>query len=191
MKFNKDWPLIGRIGFNLGILFVLLLISGGIFRGCFFTFVDGHEVGYLFNKSTGEITVLDRTGYFWVVPYYTEVHTIDGRPMQVRIEANNRVLNAKLVRFHKSPEAVKMFIQMHGLKDYEATSSTGSSGNLSDILKSYAYENVSNGGAPMSDEDIKIALEKKYPFLEILSSGTNTMQPAPVNPDSLKVKQQR
>ncbi len=190
-SFTDDWPVLGRKLFKAvavpgAILFILL----GLFRALFLTFVDGHEIGYMFNKQNGEITVLDRTGYFWVVPFYTAVYTIDGRPTQVRIEANNRVLNAKLVRFRKTSDAVKQFIQMHGLKDYDAevtgTSST-STGTLPDILKSYAYENVSSNTV-MTDKDIIAALEKKYLFLEILSTGTNTMQPTPMNIDTTKVR---
>lgn len=182
MEFMSDWPRAGRIVFKLAFIFIFLLIFGGIFRGCFFTFVDGHQIGYEFNKQTGNIRVLERTGYFWVVPFSTEVYTIDARPMQVRIEANNRVLNAKLVRFRNTPEAVLQFVKMHGLNDY---GSGGTGSNLPDILKSYAYENFSN------EAYSKEALEKKYLFLEILSTGTNATQPPPIFPshDSTKVKE--
>jgi hypothetical protein len=181
----NNLPKSAKFGIGVVIFIVIIIILSGIFRGLFFTFVDGHEIGYKFDRSTGEITVLDRTGYFWVTPYFTAIYTIDGRPMQVRIEANNRVLNAKLVRFRKTPEAVKQFIQMHGLKDYDVLNKTTgtTTGSLADILKSYAYENISNG-AYMSDEDIKKALEKKYLFLEILSTGTNTAQPITSTKDS-------
>ncbi len=151
---------------------ILLVISGIIIRGLFLTFIDSHEIAYEYNKSNGNITVLDRTGYFWVTPFVTAVHGIDGRPMQVRIEANNRVLNAKLVRFVRSKEGVVQFVGMHGRQDYEQTT-------LSEMLKSYAYENIGEGYS-------ESALEKKYKFLEIMSLGTNTVQP-PTSSDSLKI----
>jgi hypothetical protein len=175
----ENWSKSAKVALNIGLVFVVLLISAGIFRGCFFTFVDGHEIGYEFNKQTGNIKVLERTGYFWVVPFSTSVYTIDARPMQVRIEANSRVLNAKLVRFRNTPEGVLQFVRMHGLDDY-----SGSGSNLADILKSYAYENFSN------EAYSKEALEKKYLFLEIQSIGTNATQPSPLQThDSLKAKE--
>ncbi len=143
------------------LLLILILISGLIIRAAFVTFVDNHEIGYQYDQITGEVKVLDRTGYFWVIPFKTVIHTIDGRPMQVRIEANNRVLNAKLLRFRRNSEGVAQFIQMHGRKDYDDT-------NLPDILKSYAYENY---GENSYDKEY---LERKYKFLEILSYGTNS-----------------
>ncbi len=92
----------------------------------------------------------------------TEVHTIDTRPMQIRIEANNRVLNAMLVRFRK--EGLQQFVDLHGRGDYDQT-------RLGDILMSYAYEGM--GTESYSRE----ALQKKYKFLEILgsTSGANNI----------------
>lgn len=153
------------LGINLAwmwaiVLLVVILITGGLTRAIFFTFVDSHEIGYEFNKTTGTTIVLDRTGYFFVKPFVTSVHSIDGRPMQVRIEANNRVLNAKLVRFRNSKAGVLQFVQMHGRQDYDQLA-------LADILKSYAYENYSGEGYNKEE------LERKYAFLEILSTGTN------------------
>jgi hypothetical protein len=51
--------------------------------------------------------------------------------MQVTINANNRVLNAKLVQFN--PKGFKTFIAWHGNSNYEQI-------NLKDILMSYAYD---------------------------------------------------
>ena len=157
---------------------VALLILGGLFRGIFLSFVDSYEIGYQFNYQTGKTNVLPRTGYFFVVPFKTVVHSIDGRPMQVRIEANNRVLNAKLVRFRRSDEGVLQFVQMHGRQDYDQT-------QLAPILMSYAYENY---GGSQNDK----MLEKKYKFLEImLSSGvnaSNTTEPQLPTTDSIPKK---
>ncbi len=135
-------------------IFVAILI-----RVLFFTFVDSHEVGYKFNKVTGQITVLDTSGWHKVTPFVSEVNVIDLRPMQVRIEANDRVLNAMLVQFNK--EGVTQFVNMHGRKDYDAVA-------LKPILMSYAYEGI---GFCVQDKE---SLQKKYKFLKILGS-TNTI----------------
>ena len=102
--------------------------------------------------------------------------------MQVRIEANNRVLNAKLVRFRKftkenvlNVEGVLQFIQMHGRADYDEQ-------NLPEILKCYAYENFSDAG------NSKEILEKKYKFLEIMSTGTNATFSNPTSNSADSVK---
>jgi len=151
-----------------GIVLGLLLISLLIFRAAFVTFVDSYELGYSYDKFTGEIKPLNRTGYFIINPWKTTIHTIDTRPMQVRIEANNRVLNAKLVRF--KPQGLIQFIELHGRGDYEQAGNNGGTGNLPDILKCYAYENYGSNGYS------EVALESKYTFLDVMdfTSGTNT-----------------
>jgi hypothetical protein len=114
-----------------------LIILGIIFRTAFIKFVDNYEYAYEFNMSTGKTKALvnkDGTpqhGYFFVVPFYKIVHTIDMRPMQVCINANSRVLNCKLVEFN--PEGLSTFISWHGRGDYSGV-------YLEDILKSYAYD---------------------------------------------------
>jgi len=151
-----------------GITLAVIIVSLIIFRIGFVTFVESWELGYSFDKFEGKITVLPRTGYFVVLPWKTSIHSIDTRPMQVRIEANNRVLNAKLVRFR--PEGLSQFLELHGRGDYKrstASSDGGTKSGLDDILKSYAYENYGSTG--YSEEE----LEKKYKFLDIMS-GTNT-----------------
>ena len=145
-----------------GIIIAVLLIGGAIYRYNWWTFVDNYEQGYRYDKTTGTITILERTGWERVTPMLTEVHTIDTRPMQIRIEANNRVLNAMLVRFKK--EGLQQFIDLHGRGDYDQV-------RLADILKSYAYEGMG------SESYSKEALQKKYKFLEILgnTSGANAI----------------
>lgn len=139
----------------LGIIVLILFVGVCSTRVFFFTFVDSHEVGYKFNKVTGQITVLDTSGWHHVVPLVTEVNAIDLRPMQVRIESNDRVLNAMLVQFNK--EGVTQFVNMHGRKDYDASA-------LKPILMSYAYEGI---GSCLQDKE---SLQKKYKFLKILGS---------------------
>lgn len=116
-------------------------------------FVDSHELGYKFNARTGEVEVLKESGYIVALPLVVRIHTIDMRPMQVCINANSRVLNCKLVQFNK--EGLLTFLAWHGRKDYEgpsASSNQSSTSDLSEILKSYAYEGTG----------------KSYPFLTIL-----------------------
>lgn len=145
-----------KVAIVVGSLLVLTLL----FRVICVYFVDNYELGYSYNKTSGEITELSRTGYFIVNPITTVIHTIDLRPMQVRIEANNRVLNAKLVQF--DVRGFDQFISLHGRGDYNNTYDI----SLSNILMCYAYENYGNTN---SDSII----ESKYHFIKILSN-TNT-----------------
>ena len=163
----------------LGISIAVLLISGAIYRYNWWTFVDSHEQGYRFEKVTGKITVLNRTGWHRITPFFVEVNTIDTRPMQIRIEANNRVLNAMLVRFKK--EGLQQFIDLHGRGDYGLNDGQT---NLSEILKSYAYENYG------SNQYNKELLQKKYKFMEILggTSGTSSEVQSYLSVDTLKIE---
>lgn len=152
MENSKKWII-------AGIIAGILLIGGCSTRVFFFTFVDSYEVGYKFDKITGQTTVLETTGWEKVIPFVTEVHSIDLRPMQIRIEANNRVLNAMLVRFKK--EGIMQFLDLHGRDDYDQM-------KLSPILMSYAYEGYGSNSYNRDE------LQKKYKFLEILgSTGTS------------------
>lgn len=149
------------------ILAFLLLIGLLIYRYNWWTFVDSYELGYKFYKTTGTTIPLTRTGWHRITPFLTEIHTIDTRPVQIRIEANvsgnsstttasdinTRVLNAMLVRF--KPEGLMQLLEYHGRMDYDQKT-------LSQILKIYAYE----GGA--TDGYNKENLQKKYRFLEIM-----------------------
>ncbi len=143
---SKKWVI-------LGSALVILLVGGCSIRTFFVTLVDSYELGYSFDKTTGRITVLEHTGWAWVKPFITEVHTVDLRPMQVRIEANDRILNAMLVRF--KPAGLEQFLELHGRKDYTQAV-------LSDILKSYAYEGMGSGAYSQQK------LQEKYLFLEIM-----------------------
>lgn len=155
-----------------GIFFIAVLVIAAVVRSAFFVFVDSHNIAYEYNMQTGGITVFDQTGWFKKFPFRTKIHEIDGRPMQVRIEANNRVLNAKLVAFKRysldslgkssiNKEGVEQFVQMHGRDDY-------SQQKLTEILKSYAYEDYTGSGNAVE------ALESKYKFLDIQSSINTT-----------------
>jgi len=104
-------------------------------------FVDQHEVGYKFDLITGDITVLEKTGYF-IAPPWVKIGSIDLRPAQVCINANSRVLNCKLVRFN--PDGLVLFIEWHGRSP---------DNTVDEILRSYAYD----------------GMDRNYPFLTIVT----------------------
>jgi hypothetical protein len=142
-------------------LFVLILVLGGIggcsYRAFWWTNVENYNIAYRWDKSDGSITRISHTGWCRVTPVITEIYTIDSRPMQIRIEANNRVLNAMLVQFN--PEGANDFFGKHGLDNYDQA-------KLGEILKSYAYEGVA------SVSYNRDSLQLKYKFLKILG-GTS------------------
>lgn len=160
MEMSKKWII-------TIILVCSLLIGSLIFRALFLRFVDSYELGYKYYKTTGQTVVLPRTGWHLVKPFITQIHTIDTRPVQIRIEAymsgsntsasdiNTRVLNAMLVRF--KPEGLMQLLEYHGRMNY-------SQEKLSQILKIYAYEGCATDGYS------KEYLQKKYKFLKIMST---------------------
>ena len=136
---------VSLVGVILSVTLALIM-----FRVCFLTFVDKHELGYTFNRFTGEITPLDRSGYIFTMPIKYDVDKLDLRPYQVSItvdlKVSQRILNAKLVRFN--PEGLDTFIAWHG---------RGAGSNLEslkEILKCYAFDKQEG---------------KDCPFLEIVS----------------------
>ena len=145
----------------IGWLFGLAIIGLIVFRMMFVNYVDNYELGYEFDARTGEITILDHSGYIVTPPLLVSVHHIDLRPMQVCISAIQRVLNCKLVQFNPDPAAVRLFLSWHGRQNYDGpgihNSSGSSSGSnddtlLQNILKAYAYEGSG----------------RNYPFLRVI-----------------------
>src|SRR3989344_302406 len=108
---------------------------------------DNYEIGYQFDSRDGKITVLNESGYYVTPPLVISVHKIDMRPMQVCINANQRVLNCKLVQF--DPSGIELFLSWHGRDNYPGPGQGGTS-IFSEILKSYAYDGSG----------------KNYPFLK-------------------------
>jgi len=157
-SFFKSVP--GIILKGVGVL-VFLAIS---FRITCVNFVENYELAYKYDKVSGEIIKLDRTGYFVTSPFVVAVHAIDLRPMQVCITANRRTLNCKLVEFN--PEGMDLFLAWHGRGDYEGPGNTSSSNGVSattktpfsEILMAYAFDGTGNS----------------YPFLKV-SQGTTTV----------------
>ena len=63
-------------------------------------YAKNYQMAFVFDKYTGQIEVLPHTGWKKLTPWHYDFHTIDMRPRQLCINANNRVLNCKLVRFN-------------------------------------------------------------------------------------------
>jgi hypothetical protein len=163
----------------------LALIGLGLVRWWCFSFVDNYEIAYKYSYWGGGIERVKGAGpdgrgggYVWAPFWLYGVHTVDMRPMQVCINANQRVLNCKLVQFNPDgidpatkQRGLELFLSWHGRNNYEGpgNASSGSSNStetttFSEILKSYAYEGTG----------------KVYPFLTIIrelkSDQTGTPQ---------------
>ncbi|MCR4314079.1 MAG: hypothetical protein NUV84_02435 [Candidatus Uhrbacteria bacterium] len=143
MSKDEPIPTSWKIEITMVFTLVLALLALTIFRIGWVNHIDNYELGYQFDRRTGEISVIPHAGYVITPPILVKVHAVDLRPMQVCINANARVLNCKLVRFNS--EGLALFLEWHGRGDYSAMA-------LNPILMSYAYENAG----------------KTYPFLTIL-----------------------
>lgn len=148
---------------TFGVIALVVVILGLITLFSSITFIDSHEFAYKYDKITGEISEIDRTGYVMNAPFITSVHTIDLRPMQVCISGTNRILNCKLIEFNK--EGFRLFISWHGRADYQQ-------GHLfEELLKGYAYDETN-----------------KYPFLNIVKELKNTTNVAKITADTTKIQ---
>ena len=125
--------------FGVGAIITAVVAFFGflLWLALFVTHVDNHELGYIFRRTSGEIQVLEKKGWVIRTPWVDAVHTIDLRPYQVKIDANERVLTAKLVQFN--PEGLTTFIKWHGRSEGDNRE------RLVEILRSYAFK--PNGGA--------------------------------------------
>ncbi len=149
MSTGERWFVGGLI---IGAIVVLLIVGLTIFRLFWVDFVDNYELGYKFDSRTGQITVLKESGYYVTPPFVVKIHTVDLRPMQVCINANQRVLNCKLVQFNS--DGLELFLAWHGRQDYTIGNANST---LSQILLSYAYDGSG----------------KNYPFLTVLRELKN------------------
>ena len=111
-----------------------------IWRALWVTNVDKHQLAFSFDRKTGEIEVIDHTGWVVLTPIRYSVHRIDLRPYQLTISVNQRVLNAKLVRF--DPKGLATFVEWHGRNAGDYT------GNLLEILKCYAFDMAEGKDCP-------------------------------------------
>ncbi len=137
----------------VGILLVFALALSLFTLAICVKSIDKHEYGFTFNRFTGEITPLNRTGLFFMNPIKYAVHKLDLRPYQIRITANvnvgERILNAKLVRFN--PDGLKTFIAWHGRKAGRSVY------DLTEILKCYAFAPDGGKSCPFLKVEAEIA----------------------------------
>lgn len=157
MKVNMKKILIGFGAFLAGALIVLTA-----FRLMWVTRVEIHEAAYNVKWLTGELEVFTNSGWVVRAPVLNSVHCIDLRPVQLTISANQRVLNAKLVRF--DIKGIKTFIEWHGR-------GAGSMGGMEEILKCYAFDSVNGADCPFLEVIQEIA-----PNQGILSKSTNSVE---------------
>ncbi len=162
---------LGKTLWFIAIVMVITFIAVAIFRIGWVTFVDRHELGFTFNRFSGQIEVCDRTGYIVRTPIKYVVHAIDLRPYQLSITANfgdntssgipARVLNAKLVKFN--PTGLQIFVAWHGRDAGDNLT------NLKEIMKCYAFDKEDG---------------KDCPFIEVISEINPTQAqtlPLPIN----------
>lgn len=163
--FGKKWVVI------LASFFLFVFATAIIFFIGWVSFVDNYELGFVYNRFSGEIKVLNRTGYFIFTPFKYSVHAIDLRPYQISITASfgsekatsgipSRVLNAKLVRFE--PRGLMTFVEWHG------RSAGDSLNNLKEIMKCYAFDKEDG---------------RDCPFIAVLSEMNPSQSPDPVMED--------
>lgn len=116
---------------------VLGIITFLIWYGAWVNFVENYEYGFSYDKFTGKIEKVKHSGWIVAKPWEKTIHKIDLRPYQVSITGqlngiNQRVLNAKLVRFDTL--GLQTFIEWHG------RSAGDNVENLKEILKCYAFD---------------------------------------------------
>jgi len=148
-------------------ILVLTIVAAIILRAFFVSFVDKHELGYSYNKFTGNVKHFERTGYFLYLPWAMSIHSIDLRPMQLQITAhsfgatgstidmhNQRVLNAKLVRFN--PNGLEQFIEWHG------RNAGDNRRELAEILRCYAFDRNEGKDCPFLSIERQLTPEQTF-----------------------------
>jgi hypothetical protein len=140
----------GKLGIGVAAIVVLTIFGFIVFWIGWVEFVDNYKLGFTFNRFSGEIKPLERTGYFILTPYKYAVHSIDLRPYQISITANfgqntspgvaSRVLNAKLVKFE--PAGLQTFVAWHGRNAGDRLH------NLTEIMKCYAFDKEEGKDCP-------------------------------------------
>ena len=137
-----DWQKVLTTAAAMAIISVIGFL---IWYGLWVTTVENYELGFSFDRKTGKIEQINHQGWVIRTPVRYSVHAIDMRPHQLTISANQRVLNAKLVRFN--PKGLATFVEWHG------RSAGDDVYNLQEILKCYAFD-VADG--------------RDCPFLEVI-----------------------
>ncbi len=130
------WKVLSWLG---GIILGALIIFW-IWYGLWVTTIDNYELGFSFDRKTGQIEVIGHTGWVIRMPIRYSVHHVDLRPYQLTISANQRVLNAKLVEFN--PAGLETFVEWHGRDAGDNLA------NLLEILKCYAFDKAEGRDCP-------------------------------------------
>lgn len=143
-----DWT---GIAIGLGMLVVAVFAGFLIWYGLWVNNIEKHQFGYAFDRVTGDVESFTNNGWVVRTPIRYSVHVIDLRPAQLTLNANQRVLNAKLVRFN--PKGIDTFIQWHGC----GTGSGDNSYTMQEILKSYAFDPENGKDCPFLDVISEIA----------------------------------
>jgi hypothetical protein len=134
MEPTRNWKKFWIIaGISLAGLLILSGLAFWIWYANWVNHVEKTELGFIFDKRTGQITKVEHAGWVIATPWWQDVHTIDLRPNQVCMNANQRVLNCKLVQF--DPAGFNTFIDWHG---------RFAGPYVYEILRSYAF-NVNEG----------------------------------------------
>ncbi|MEK7498985.1 MAG: hypothetical protein AAB649_00070 [Patescibacteria group bacterium] len=135
-----------------------------IWRITFVTLVENYELGFAFDRVTGKIERIEKKGWVIRMPFRYSIHTIDLRPSQLTINANSRVLNAKLVQFN--PEGLDTFVEWHGRDAGDSTH------NLTEILKCYAFATDGGKGCPFLTVLQDIPLDQNaHPSIKTAEKG--------------------
>lgn len=152
-------------GFGIGIVIAFIVAFFGllIFRAMWVTNQEKHEFAYSFDRYTGNIECFTNSGWIVRTPIRYSIHKLDMRPVQITISANQRVLNAKLVRF--DPRGIKTFIEWHGRGAGEGTNynSEQRTSRLAEILKCYAFDKANGTDCPFLEVIQEIAPNQVIP----------------------------
>ena len=129
-----------KIGIVLGAIIGLAALCLILWYCLWVHSIDKHELGFTYDRLTGQIEKIERNGWIVRTPLRYSVHHIDLRPYQINISANQRILNAKLVRFN--PEGLQTFVSWHGRSAGDDLDS------LKEILKCYAFDKLEGKDCP-------------------------------------------
>lgn len=154
MKDQDQSNNLARFGICIGGLLVLALLALLTWYLTFVTFIDVYEFAFVYDKVSGKVQPIKKTGYVVYTPFLFSVHTIDLRPYQISItpghdhmsgstggdDVGSRVLNAKLVRFN--PDGLDKFLEWHGRKAGDDLK------RMLTILKAYAFDRTNGHDCP-------------------------------------------
>lgn len=149
LSWATDKSVLVKVGIGVGVFFAIVLVGLIVFRMFWVTHVENYEFGFVFDSLTGEIEKVEKQGWVVRMPIRYGVHTIDARPYQITISANQRVLNAKLVRFNS--EGLDTFVEWHGRGAGDSTK------DLLEILKCYAFDKADGKDCPFLEVIQEIA----------------------------------